>query len=57
LSRARAASAGALPSAKPTRQPAIENDFVSEYVSTATSAAPGTWRIEGGRWPSNETSA
>ena len=26
----------------------MENDFVSVYSSTATSAAPGTWRIEGG---------
>ena len=30
------------------RQPAIENDFVSVYSSTATSFAPGTCRIDGG---------
>ena len=30
------------------RQPAIENDFVSVYSSTATSFAPGTSRIDGG---------
>ena len=30
------------------RQPAIENDFVNEYSSTATSFAPGTCRIDGG---------
>ena len=31
-----------------TRHPAMENDLVSVYSSTATSLAPGTWRIDGG---------
>jgi hypothetical protein len=35
-----------LPTAKPTRQPAIENVFDIEVNSTATSLAPGTSRIE-----------
>ena len=50
--RARAATTSALPSRKPTRQPAMENDLVSVYSSTATSLAPGTWRIDGGSYPS-----
>jgi hypothetical protein len=31
-----------------TRQPAMENDFVIEYSSTATSLAPSAWRMDGG---------
>ena len=38
-----------LPSMNATRQPAIENDFVMEYSSTATSLAPSACRIDGGR--------
>jgi hypothetical protein len=39
------------------RQPAMENDFVIEYSSTAQSSAPSHSRIDGGRQPSNATSA
>ncbi len=42
---------------KATRQPAIENDLVIEYSSTATSLAPSHCRIDGGSQPSKAVSA
>ena len=42
---------------KPTRQPAIENDFVRLYSSTAQSAAPSAASTDGGSWPSKAMSA
>ena len=39
------------------RQPAIENDFVIEYSSTAHPLAPSACRIEGGWKPSKPSSA
>ena len=48
MTRANAAISRSLPTAKPIRQPGIENDFDIEVNSTATSTAPGTCSTEGG---------
>jgi hypothetical protein len=44
-----AATAERLPATKPTRQPVMQNALLSEKNSTATSSAPGTWRMLGAR--------
>ena len=46
------ATSSAFPTAKPTRQPVMLNVFESEWNSIATSLAPGTSRMLGGRSPS-----
>jgi hypothetical protein len=49
LTRAKSAAIRrSLPTAKPIRQPGMENVFDSEVNSTVTSIAPGTCSTDGG---------
>ncbi|CPU65756.1 Uncharacterised protein [Mycobacteroides abscessus] len=57
MSFASAPTTSRRPTRNATRQPAMENDFVIEYSSTATSRAPSHSMIDGGSNPSNVMSA